>query len=147
MAVSMRKYFAEWLRAAFTHGLSVSDLWASIIAAGLGILDHYLPAAKLMTTYAWQIPIWSLAAVMALRLIMAPYWIAQKKVAETALLKSKVDEFSATRTRLEVRIADGAPYAVTAYRWLHRRSGLFNAGPAVAENVSVSLGEYVLHRP
>jgi hypothetical protein len=71
----MRSYYWRWLKTALTHSIGVFDLWTGLISAALGVLDHYWPQAQIMTTYAWQIPIFALAAVMFVRLLLAPYWM------------------------------------------------------------------------
>jgi uncharacterized membrane protein len=80
----MRDYFWRWLKTAFTHSLGPIDLWTGMAVAALGILDHYWPQAQIMTAYGWQIPIWVLAAVMLVRLLCAPYWMAQEDAAKLA---------------------------------------------------------------
>jgi hypothetical protein len=71
----VRNYFRIILRRAFTQSLGPIDLWTGLLAAAIGVLDHYLPQAQLMTGYGWQIPIWVLLSVIAMRLLLAPYWI------------------------------------------------------------------------
>jgi hypothetical protein len=71
----MRAFYRRWLKTAFTHSVGVFDLWTGLITAALGVVDHIWPQGQLMTTYAWQIPVWALAAVMAMRLLLAPYWM------------------------------------------------------------------------
>lgn len=60
--------------------------------AALGILDHLWPQAQIMTAYGWQIPIWVLAAVMLVRLLCAPYWMAQQDAAKLA--KAEADRLT-----------------------------------------------------
>jgi hypothetical protein len=61
----MLHYYWRWLKAAFTQSIGPIDLWTGLAGAALGIVDHYVPAAQLMTAYAWQIPIWALSGVFA----------------------------------------------------------------------------------
>ena len=58
----MLSYYGRWFRTAFTHSMGLFDLWTGLVTAALGVVDHYWPAAQIMTTYAWQIPVWALAA-------------------------------------------------------------------------------------
>lgn len=69
---------------AYDHSLEAIDLWTGIATAVLGVIDHSWPANQLMTAYAWQIPIWTLAAVILRRLLLAPYWMAQEDAAAIA---------------------------------------------------------------
>jgi hypothetical protein len=81
-------YYWRWLRTAFRHSLGPIDLWAGIAAAVLTIIDHYIPERQLMTALAWQIPIWALASIMLVRLLVAPYWMNQEDNATIAALKA-----------------------------------------------------------
>ena len=115
----MRAYYWRWLKTAFTHSIGVVDLWTGLITAALSIVDHYLPGLQLMTSYGWQIPVWALTAVMAVRLLLAPYWIwkedQQKKSHDSAdaariqtVLRRQVEAVERDRNisqkRLEERI-------------------------------------------
>ena len=70
---TMGGFYRRWLRTAFRHALGPIDLWTGLSAAVLGIVDHYNPGRHLVTEFAWQIPIWALAAVALVRLIAAPW--------------------------------------------------------------------------
>ena len=74
----MRAYYWRWIKTAFTHSVGVFDLWVGLLTAIAGVIDHYWPQGQIMTAYAWQIPVWALAAVMFIRLLMAPYWMWQE---------------------------------------------------------------------
>lgn len=93
----MFKYYWRVLRLAFTHSLGAIDLWTGLGSGALGVLDHGLPQARLMTEFAWQIPLWALAAVMGLRLILAPYWAAKEDAA-------KIDAFEAASASEPFRV-------------------------------------------
>ena len=73
----MRAYYWRWVKTAFTHSVGVVDLWTGLLTALAGVIDHYWPQGQIMTAYGWQIAVWALAAVMFLRLLMAPYWMAK----------------------------------------------------------------------
>lgn len=83
----MRAFYWRWLKTAFTHAIGVVDLWTGLISAALSVTDHYAPGLQLATSYGWQIPIWALGAVMAARLLLAPYWmwLEQATQSEAAL--------------------------------------------------------------
>jgi hypothetical protein len=83
-----RSFYWRWLRTAFRHSLGPIDLWTGIAAAGLAIIDHYIPERQLMSALAWQIPIWALPAIMLVRLLVAPYWMNQEDNATIASLKA-----------------------------------------------------------
>jgi hypothetical protein len=83
-------YARAVLRRAFTQALGPIDLWAGLGAAVLGVVDHYMPWAKFGDALAWQIPIWALAAVMATRLFMAPYWIFKEQTSKISDLTEKL---------------------------------------------------------
>jgi hypothetical protein len=69
-------FYGKWLWVAFSKSLGIADLIASVIAAIAAVVVHYTPQAqRVMTDLAWQIPIWSLAAVALVRFLFAPYWI------------------------------------------------------------------------
>jgi hypothetical protein len=71
----MRSFYWRWIKTAFRHSLGPIDLWTGIITAALAVVDHFIPRLQLVTIYGWQIPLWILAAIMAVRLILAPYWL------------------------------------------------------------------------
>jgi len=70
-----RSFYWRWLKTAFTHSLGPVDLWTGLVVSIFGIVDHFLPQAHIMTLYGWMIPVFALAAVMLVRLILAPYWM------------------------------------------------------------------------
>ena len=88
----MLSYYGRWFRTAFTHSMGLFDLWTGLVTAALGVVDHYWPAAQIMTTYAWQIPVWALAAVAAVRLLLAPYWMWSAQRDQTSALEAKVND-------------------------------------------------------
>lgn len=53
-----------------------------------------------MTDLAWQIPVWTLAAVMLLRLILAPYWIYQQQREDIKNLELKIEHLESENTEL-----------------------------------------------
>ena len=71
----MLRYYRRWLHTAFCHSVGVVDLCSGLVGSALGVWDHYQPGAGIMTAYGWQVPILALAAVMAVRLLLAPYWM------------------------------------------------------------------------
>jgi hypothetical protein len=82
----MAAFYWRWLKTALRHSIGPIDLWTGLVAAILGLLDHYLPQAGLMTSYGWQVPIWVLAAVILVRLLLAPYWMWQEDASKIATL-------------------------------------------------------------
>ena len=98
----MRAYYLRWLKSAFTHSLGPIDLWTGIAGAVLAVVDHYLPALQLMSSLGWQVAIWALAAVMLVRLVLAPYWMAEedastiKKLEAARLTKEKIQSIKNT---------------------------------------------------
>jgi hypothetical protein len=85
----MRKYYFRLFKSAFTKSIGPIDLWMGLAGAILGIADHYWPAGQLMTALAWQIPVWTLATVIAVRLCLAPYWLAKEDANRIAALEAK----------------------------------------------------------
>lgn len=79
----MLSYFWRWLKTAILRSLGPIDLWIGLTTACLVVVDHYWPAKQIMTAYAWQIPIFGLAAAMLVRLLLAPYWMAQEDAAKS----------------------------------------------------------------
>jgi len=107
---SMRAYYLRWLKSAFTHSLGPIDLWTGIAGAVLAVVDHYLPALQLMSSLGWQVAIWALAAVMLVRLVLAPYWMAEedastiKKLEAARLTKEKIQS---TKNALAAFLEEG----------------------------------------
>jgi hypothetical protein len=86
----MRAFYRELVKRAFSQSIGPIDLWTGLAGAALGIVDHYWPAGQIMSAYAWQIPIYALAAVMVVRLILSPYWIAKENVARLTKLENEL---------------------------------------------------------
>lgn len=99
----MGNYYLRVIKAAFTHAVGPLDLWTGLITAVLGVVDHLLPEPHLMAAYAWQIPIWTLAAVMAVRLLLAPFWLAQEAAAKTAALEAAVADATPRLKLVEIK--------------------------------------------
>ncbi len=72
----MLRFYILWIKKAFTKSFGIADLLSGFAAAGVAAWVHYYPeTSKLMDTFSWQIPLWACAAVVAIRLLLAPYWI------------------------------------------------------------------------
>jgi hypothetical protein len=71
-------YFRRILKTAFTQSIGPIDIWTGIAGAALGIVDHFWPERHLMTSLAWQLPLWALGAVLLVRLFLAPFRIAKE---------------------------------------------------------------------
>lgn len=80
-----------------------------------GVVDHYWPAAQIMTTYAWQIPVWALAAVAAVRLLLAPYWMWSAQRDQTSALEAKVND--GTRNHRRDKWLQDAVFRIINGRW------------------------------
>lgn len=88
----MIDFYIRWIKTTFRHSIGLIDLWTGLGAAMLGLADHYLPHAQLMTNYGWKIFIWALAAVIIVRLILAPYWIFDEDRKQISALKKLIDD-------------------------------------------------------
>lgn len=72
----MRRYYWRWLKTAFNRALGVVDLWSGVAGAVITLLAHLLPEWRdTLNGLVWQVPLWSLATVMLVRLFLAPYWM------------------------------------------------------------------------
>jgi hypothetical protein len=88
--VTARSHVASLRKGSTQARVHTGALWAGLGAAVLGVVDHYMPWAKFGDALAWQIPIWALAAVMATRLFMAPYWIFKEQTSKISDLTEKL---------------------------------------------------------
>lgn len=95
------RYLRRFLATALTRSLGPIDLWAGLGAAVLSVFDHYLPEAQLATTFAWQIPIFALAAVMAMRLVLSPYWITREDAKKLSEANAELAELNAAGISVE----------------------------------------------
>jgi hypothetical protein len=98
----MRTYYLRLIKTAFSRSLGQIDLWTGAFASILGLVDHYLPQANIMTSYAWMIPVWALALVMLVRLLLAPYWMWKGDRAES---DAQAQEIADLKGRLEPSVA------------------------------------------
>lgn len=71
----MRSFYWRWLKTAFTRTLGLGDLATGIAMAAVGVFEHYVPKAEIMTTWGWAIPVYASVAVVVVRLLLAPYWM------------------------------------------------------------------------
>ena len=123
----LKTYCWLWLKTASTHSVGHIDLWIGLTAAVLGVVDHYWPDAQIMTTYAWQIPIWMLAGVMLIRLLLAPFWIWQEQnkamvalTGENAALKAELEQAKISaepNTRERVSFVEFRKLAESEFGW------------------------------
>lgn len=128
----MWSYIKRRLSMAFWHSFGPIDFWTALASTTLGVADHLAPNMHLMTQYAWQIPLWVCGAIIAVRLMLSPYWINQEDAAEIAQFKTKLSD----RGNLEVRFeANQSPLERHEFWGV----GIFNSGPAAADNVTVTL--------
>jgi hypothetical protein len=97
----MREYYWRWLRTAFSRSIGLVDIGTGIVVALAGILDRFWPEAQIMTSYGWQIPVWALAAVMAVRLVLAPFWMFQEDDASRAKLQLRLENKAARQAALD----------------------------------------------
>lgn len=71
-----RTFYWRWLVRAFSRALGPADLLSGVAGAALGVVARLNPQlAPAMNELLWQVPLWALAAAMAVRLLLAPYWI------------------------------------------------------------------------
>lgn len=86
----MWQYYLRWIKISLTHSLGPIDLWAGLAGVGLAIVDHFIPE-KQLTALAWQLPVWTAASVIVVRLLAAPYWMDKEHVARASAAKSLVN--------------------------------------------------------
>lgn len=71
-------YFKSLLRHVFFRAPDHIDLWSGLVAAAITVIAHLLPQwGQVLTDLLWQIPLWVAVAVLGVRLLLAPYWIAR----------------------------------------------------------------------
>ena len=126
--------FRRWLRTALKHSIGTADLWGGVISAAIVAMNHFWPQV-VTTNSLWLIPISALLGVVAVRLLMAPYWMAKKDATEIAQLKAKLSD----RAHLEIRFSNLEPYRRTDQDNWYWSFGVHNNGPAVADNVIAEL--------
>lgn len=85
-----RKYYCQWLHVTFCHSFGTADtisVFASAILYGAGKLFK----VEVMTSMNWWwLPLVVLGAILAVRLLLAPYWIYRDKAEEaTRILREK----------------------------------------------------------
>jgi hypothetical protein len=107
--------------------LSIALIWA---IGGQEMATHEL-ALRVALTGAIVI---AFPIVYLWEFIAAPAAMAAEQAAQIA-------EFTATRAKLEVRVGNGAPYLLSQAGWIYRRFCVFNAGPAIADEINVRLRE------
>lgn len=96
----MRAYYLRLAKTAFSRSIGPIDLWTGLVVALLGLVDHYWPQGELMMTYGWEIPIWALAAVMLVRISLAPFWMSAEDTAKIETLSNALDNKRARQAAL-----------------------------------------------
>jgi hypothetical protein len=83
----MRNYIKRWLSVALWHSVGPIDLWTGIASLCLGVADHALPKMQLVTKFGWQLPLWMIAGIIIVRLVLSPYWITKEDTENIEKLK------------------------------------------------------------
>jgi len=148
----MGKYYWRVLQAAFTHSLGAVDLWTGVAIAVLGLVDHLMPQPHLMTEYAWQIPVWAVAAVLGLRLLLAPFRLAKEDAGQIAALKLAVHDKDARQKALDqlwalrkigVGLRNEPVEEATMESWLRRQNEWRQSVYEAAGGVSINLRNHL----
>lgn len=121
------RYYARVFRVAASHSLSITQdvIFGTILIVGLGALflrrfGMILNVANwLLTISSWQIAVGVLMSIVAIRLLMAPYWIHKETTSqiedlknETIILeikKVRFDHNSMTEMYIEFIISNPGP--------------------------------------
>jgi hypothetical protein len=75
----MREYYKRLAKAALLRAPGPIDFWSGTFAALLAVAAHYSEwAQRLMNEWGWGVPIFAFIGVVAVRLFLAPYWLASK---------------------------------------------------------------------
>ena len=85
------EYYWKWLRIAFQHSLGKPDLVAGVLAVALPAIAWALGKTEVAAmNLAWQIPVGLCVALVASRLLLAPYWMYLEFKAERGSLINKL---------------------------------------------------------
>lgn len=98
-------FYWLWLKTAFRRSVGPIDLWSGLAGVILNGVGHYVPwVEQAMGNLSWQIPLWAAAAIVVVRLLMAPYWIWRDQ-------KQRLDDLEARLTpRLSLTFAPERPF-------------------------------------
>jgi hypothetical protein len=130
----MRGYYGRLLKAAFWHSLGPIDLWSGLVGLIAPALLHYRPElGSVVNAYLWQVPFWIAGAVVVVRILLAPYWLARDDAERIARLNGEMSRLSAKRTELRVKFDKKEPYhhqkdVYHYWRFAIRNEGAFRAG-------------------
>lgn len=109
------KFYGQWLWRAFRHSLGLADLLASLAGSAVAVFAHFEPeAGRAFEPLLWQVPLWAAAAVVTLRLLLAPYWIWREDQAALEALREARDAKQRAR---EVRDRIGE-FLAESIEWL-----------------------------
>jgi hypothetical protein len=104
-------YFRKWLKTAFGQSIGPIDLYSGLGAAAVTGIAHFLPAWEgELNNLVWQIPLWVAAAVVGVRLALAPYWIWRSQTEKIEALKLRLknveDEYAHAFTLDGINLED-----------------------------------------
>ena len=139
------QYLVKVLRVAFSHSLSRAQDTIFVLLILGGIVTFFVPALHMsIDVSGWQIAAVVLGGIVALRLLLAPYWIYradQQTIRDLIKRQVKSSGASTSHTTLSVAL-----YHTDRDLTRTHRIGVRNDGSVVATNVKVSLIN-ILPRP
>lgn len=144
-------YLWLWLWGAASRSVGAADLTAGLLGAVAAFVVPRISgdaSQTVMSDLAWQIPVFTLAAVMFVRLALSPYWIWKREREEVIKLRERL------APRLEFVFDKGCPACYSDYTQAQavaaawpsdsafvfvRRFGIRNISASTIEQVGVFL--------
>ena len=101
-----RSFYSSWAKRTFFQSLGWGDGIASVAGSIATVITHYLDqkTATSVTVWAWEIPVWGMAAAMALRIVVAPFEMWREQKTKGADTETKLQSALALKPQIELTI-------------------------------------------
>lgn len=95
-------FFRRWLTLAFRWSWGWAETAATVVAIGVAAWMHYHPSASQnLLDLVWTVPLYVLGGLLAVRVVLAPYWLYESAALERDRALASRDEFLESRPRVE----------------------------------------------
>jgi hypothetical protein len=100
------KYCGRILRVAFTHSLHATHSIILVLIIVAGLLTYFVPQVEVMVDlHGWQVATVVLGSIIAIRLLLAPYWIWKSDQHCLVTLRKQLASTAQTEQQLAAKTA------------------------------------------
>ena len=93
--MSSSNYYCRWVRSAVLHLPDRIDFWSGMGGASLIVLRHFIPSVEAaMPDLEWQLLLWTVATIFAVRFVLAPYNIGKEDANKIDRQQKEIDDLT-----------------------------------------------------